>query len=33
MEPITYREMKQGEEQAVCDLVTQVFNSDFRGAI
>jgi hypothetical protein len=26
MEPITYREMKQGEEQTVCDLVTQVFN-------
>jgi len=26
MEPITYREMKQGEEQAVCELVTQVFN-------
>lgn len=34
MEPIVYREMNTGEEQAVCDLVTQVFNeyvaSDYR---
>ncbi|MGD8589713.1 MAG: GNAT family N-acetyltransferase [Chromatiales bacterium] len=26
MEHITYREMNTGEEQAVCDLVTQVFD-------
>ena len=25
-EPIVYREMNPGEEQAVCDLVSQVFN-------
>ncbi|ODB89640.1 hypothetical protein A3194_10840 [Candidatus Thiodiazotropha endoloripes] len=26
MKPIIYREMAAGEEQVVCDLVTQVFN-------
>ncbi|MCU7933219.1 MAG: GNAT family N-acetyltransferase [Candidatus Thiodiazotropha sp. (ex Codakia rugifera)] len=26
MEPIVYREMNTGEEQAVCDLVARVFN-------
>jgi hypothetical protein len=26
MEPITYTEMNTGEEQAVCDLVAQVFD-------
>ena len=27
MPPIVYREMKTGEELAVCDLVTEVFNN------